>query len=313
MLQRSEFRAMGSKIVALVDCEIEPPALATVPAWFEEWEQILSRFRSDSELSQLNCRAGYPQPVSEVLWDVFACSLEAADITAGLTTPLILDALLNAGYTESFDLLKPGIDLPLGQPGSTEFLAVTLPPRSGKLEDIVSDPSARTICLPRTSRLDFGGIAKGWAADQAAKRLCQFGPALVSAGGDITVTGPRLDGEPWQIAIEDPFNDGLFVENVYLRGGGVATSGKDRRHWIHHGAEQHHIIDPRTGLPAATDVLTATVVATSVMQAEAFAKAVLISGSQAGLDLLDHSNDLAGLLILDNGERLYSQRLEQFL
>lgn len=313
MLHRRDFRAMGSTMLALVDSEVEPPNLANVPAWFDEWEQILSRFRSDSELSQLNIGAGVPHVVSEVLWDVCASAVEAAETTGGLVTPLILGALDSAGYDRSFDLIEHTQET---HGGSNLLAALPFAPATGSLgglEALELDPSARSIRMRPGCRLDFGGIAKGWAAEQAAQRLLPYGPSLVSAGGDIAITGPRADGGPWEIGVEDPFNEGLFVESVFVSAGGVATSGKDRRRWIRGGVPQHHIIDPRTGLPAATDVLTATVIAPSAMQAEAMAKAVLISGSQAGLDWLDQSERLAGLLVLDNGQRLYSRNIQSYL
>ncbi len=79
--------------------------------------------------------------------------------------------------------------------------------------------------------LDFGGAAKGWAAHQAMKRLQAKGPALIDAGGDIAISGPRADGGPWKIGIADPFNKDEEVEILHLNACGVATSGKDRRRW----------------------------------------------------------------------------------
>jgi thiamine biosynthesis lipoprotein len=314
MLHRREFRAMGSNVLALVDGLDEPSTLADVPGWFEEWEQILSRFRSDSELTQLNTAAGAPIVVSEILWEVYATALEAERATGGLVTPLILEALLYAGYDQSFDLLQP-IERrgPQFSPQRNIWESVDRPVRQFDLHDVAADPAGRSIWLPRGALLDFGGVAKGWAAQQAALRLKHCGPTLVSAGGDISVSGPRADGEPWGIEVEDPVNGGAFVETIYLDSGGVATSGQDHRHWLRNGVPQHHIIDPRRGLPAATDVLTATVIARSTVEAEALAKAVLISGSTAGLDWLDSDETLAGLLILENGQRLDSRNLEKYL
>jgi thiamine biosynthesis lipoprotein len=314
MLHRREFRAMGSKVLAIVDGVEEPSTLADVPVWFEEWEQVLSRFRSDSELTRLNVRAGSPSLVGEVLWDVYMAAVDAEHATGGLVTPLILEALLYAGYDQSFDLLQP-IDKrgPQFSPRRDVPNFLERPIHQYELKDVVADPAQRSLCLPRGALLDLGGVAKGWAAQQAALRLRRCGPVLVSAGGDISVSGPRAGGEPWGIDVEDPFNQDAAVETIYVDGGGVATSGRDRRHWMRNGMPQHHIIDPRSGLPATTDVLTATVIARSTVEAEAIAKAVLISGSVAGLDWLDSDEGRAGLLILDNGQRLYSRHLVNYL
>jgi thiamine biosynthesis lipoprotein len=93
----------------------------------------------------------------------------------------------------------------------------------------------------------------------------------------------------------------------------VATSGTDYRRWKKDGAWQHHIIDPRTGHPATSDVLSATVVAPSVVDAEVAAKTVLISGSLDGLRWLEDHPSYAGLLVLADGRRLLSSRIKAYL
>jgi thiamine biosynthesis lipoprotein len=302
MMKRKEFFAMGCKMVAILDSEQESTKLEKVPLWFEEWESTLSRFRFDSELCRLNLQAGHPNEVSQTLWDVFQASVVAENITGGLINPLILNALIKAGYDQSFDPLQKDPFLPF-----SEFEAV-IP----SLNNVITDPSARTICIPEGAQLDFGGVAKGWAAHQAMERLKIDGPALVNAGGDIAISGLNSNGDPWPIGIEDPFQPDSDFEILYLDKGGIATSGRDYRHWTQNGKRRHHIIDPTTGEPAETDILTATVIAPTVMEAEAIAKAVLISGSQAGLSWLDNDEALAGIFILENGERIDSRNISNF-
>jgi thiamine biosynthesis lipoprotein len=101
----------------------------------------------------------------------------------------------------------------------------------------------------------------------------------------------------------------LFIE----QGCGVATSATDRRRWMQGDQVRHHIIDPRTGLPAESDVVSATVVAPTAVEAEAAAKSILIRGSLDGLDWLEANPALAGLLILEDGQMLYSQRMIEYL
>jgi thiamine biosynthesis lipoprotein len=302
MMHRIEFHAMGCRMLAVADVDPQPPALNEVPAWFDEWEQTLSRFRSDSELCQLNINDGNMVSVSQTLWDVFQASLEADRITGGLVNPLIYDALIHAGYDRSFDsLLKNDSRFVLDDGAATVSLA-----------EIATDISARSICLPHGTHLDFGGVAKGWAAHRAMERLKVAGPALVNAGGDVAVSGLQADGERWSIGIIDPFNPDDYMGMLYVGAGGVATSGKDYRRWTRGGILQHHIIDPRTGLPAETDVLAATVIAPTVMEAEALAKMVVIVGSRAGFDRLNSDSSLSGLIVLENGERLYTSNYKDF-
>jgi thiamine biosynthesis lipoprotein len=305
MINKREFKAMGCHMLAALDLPVENPStqLEQVPGWFETWEQSLSRFREMSELSLLNSSAGTPLPVSETLWDVLQTALEAERLSFGLVTPAVLDALVMAGYDRSFNQLTPA--------PSNLMMDYFAP--VGLLSEVLLDESNRTVCLLPGLRLDFGGIAKGWAADQATRRLAAYGPALVNAGGDISVSGPQSNGESWPIGITDPFNPEANLEILMIEQGGVATSGKDYRRWQQGGIWQHHIIDPRTGMPAQTDVLTATVIAPSAVEAEVAAKVALISGSRAGFEWLESNSSLAGMLVLEDGQCIYSQRFPQYL
>jgi FAD:protein FMN transferase len=304
-MKKIDFRAMGCSMTVLLDgtSGAADEALTHVPAWFEEWEQVLSRFRPGNELDRLNHSDGRPMAVSRTLWEVFQAAGSAEKFTGGLVAPTVLDALVRAGYDRSFESLPPFQTGPsFGSSGLTDPTGV-----------IVWDVPTRSIILPESVHVDLGGIAKGWAAEQAVRRLSHLGPVLVNAGGDIAISGLMNDGQPWPVGIEDPFNTGAHFETLMLAGCGVATSGKDFHRWLKDGIWHHHIIDPRTGLPADTDVLAATAIAPTVMEAEAAAKAVLILGSQAGLGWLEADSGLAGVLVLENGNIIYSRNMDKYL
>jgi FAD:protein FMN transferase len=303
MIYKTEFRAMGTQMLAALDT---PPArtprrLDSVPQWFEAWEASLSRFRPDSELSQLNQNAGEEQNVSSTLWEVFELSLEINRQSSGLVTPLVLDALVAAGYHASFEQL---VILPSNSRASDPTPDVS---------QIKADALRHTIQLPPNAHLDFGGVAKGWAAHKTMQKLKLYGPALVDAGGDIAISGLQADGQPWPVGIIDPFFPDRNFHTLQLGHCGVATSGRDYRRWKQGDAWKHHIIDPRTGEPAETDVFSVTVVAPTVMEAEMATKVILISGSQDGLAWLEARPSLAGLLVLEDGQRLYSPNFEKYL
>ncbi|MGB8645406.1 MAG: FAD:protein FMN transferase [Anaerolineae bacterium] len=302
-MERLEFRAMGCQMLAVVDSD-DPAAAAAVrqvSEWFEEWEQALSRFRAESELNRLNRSAGRPFQASEVLWQVVQAALTAAQVSGGIVTPAVLDALETAGYDKSFELIQD------------PHTAHGAPRPVGDWRAIQMDKTHRRIKLPEGMRIDLGGIAKGWAADQAVKRLSKFGPALVDAGGDVAVSGPMANGEGWPIGVADPANPESNLATLQLQSGAVATSGRDYRRWQANGQAQHHLIDPRTGAPADTDVLTATVIAPSAVEAEMAAKLTLIRGSLPGKRWLDEHPRTAGLLYLDTGETIASNRLSNYL
>jgi len=174
------------------------------------------------------------------------------------------------------------------------------------------DARHRTIQLPRGVRLDLAGVAKGWAAEQAARRLARIAPAMVNASGDIALSGPRADGSSWPISIENPFGRDDDLPLLMLRGESVATSTRGYRRWLRGGKMQHHLIDPRTGEPAETDVFSSTVVAPTAPQAEVGAKVALILGSRAGIEWIQARPELAALLILDNGQVVASSRFQDY-
>ena len=303
MLHQTEFHAMGCRIFSAVDSPSQPELLSELPSWFDRWEDHLSRFRPDSELNRINRANGLQNKVSSTFADVLECAIAAEKLSGGLVTPVLLDALISAGYDRSFNLIpKNGFGT---QPAQIGFIP--------HLAEIDWDPTTATLWLPTDLHLDFGGVAKGWAADLAARRLSAFGPALVDGQGDIAVTGPRADGSLWQIGIADPFSEEENLAVLKLGKGGVATSGRDRRNWLQNGVLAHHIIDPRTGLPAETDVLTATVIAQTVMQAEAVAKTLLILGSDNALLWLDTHPEFEALLVLEDGQVLTSENIEKYL
>ena len=290
------FRAMGCQMAAHLDLDGPDAvaALADVPRWFEGWEQQLSRFRPDSGLSSLNAQAGQAVRVSVELWEVVQLALRVARLTRGLVVPTLLSALERAGYDRSFQQLVAG---GVGAPGPAPGAADPPPTAWRKIRCLAPE---RAIQLPSGVRLDLGGVAKGWAAMRAAQALSAWGPALVDAGGDIAVSGPRADGQGWPVGVADPnAPDGLLAA-LNLRQGGVATSGRDYRRWEQGGAQQHHLIDARTGLPAQTDVLSATVIATELWQAEMAAKVLFFMGPAAGMAWLEARPHLAGLMVVEN-------------
>ena len=270
-----EFRAMGCQIAAFIDNETPQSvhALEAVPAWFEEWEQVLSRFRPDSELNRLNAMEGYPMKTSPILWSVLRTALQAARWSGGLVVPTILNSLERAGYDRSFETLP---DSPIGGPPTALTRHAVLEKLwvSDDWTAIRMDTKDHTVTLPGGVRLDLGGIAKGWAAQEAVKRLEVFGPSLVDASGDIATSGPRNDDSPWSVAITNPLNADENLDTLALRGGAVATSGIDYRRWLQNGVWKHHIIDPHTGEPAETDLMSATVAAPDLLHAETAAKVV---------------------------------------
>jgi thiamine biosynthesis lipoprotein len=154
------------------------------------------------------------------------------------------------------------------------------------------------------------GAAPSWLADRALRLLGEWPNAMVDADGDLAFScGP---GKYWEIGVDDPreTNSQLAVLRFKVHAGepparwGVATSGTSIHRWTVDGVTSHHLIDPRTGRPASTDIVQATVVDSSALRAEALAKAAVIAGRDASLTLLDRAHVRGAVLLTTSGEVL---------
>ena len=287
-LTRTEFRAMGTTISLLLPECGSTDAAQAVRELFSSWEQALSRFLPDSELSYVNQHAGEALVVSPLFFGVLSNALIAAHVTQGRYDPTLREQIVQLGYDRSFDALPEAIPAARQQTRA-----------GGGWRQIAIERSRRHITLPRGVGLDFGGIAKGMAVDAALSRLRQMGvrSALVNAGGDLAVLGQPPDGgDSWPIAVEGRATSWT----IPLHHGAMATSGIGRRHWRQGAEPRHHLIDPQTGAPVRNELWSVTVVAARCELAEVAAKAAFVAGICEGTALLGEYG-ISGLFIKRDG------------
>lgn len=282
------WRALGCEVSVQLATEDDGHALlSAVPAQVESFEACLSRFRPHSELMQFNARAGAWTTVSAVLFANLSAAKHAARLTDGAFNPLVLPALIASGYDRTFDALSAP--------------ETTSPMPAADWHEIELRSQTHEACIPAGSAVDLGGSAKGWVAEQVANALAVHGACLVDFGGDLVARGAPLDLPGWEVTIADP-SSAAPVARLWLRDASLVTSGIDFRRWTgQDGTLHHHIIDPRTGRSAVTDVLTVTVQHPSAVTAEAYAKAVLLRGADSGLHWLASRWDAAGLVVRQDG------------
>jgi thiamine biosynthesis lipoprotein len=283
-MESRRFRAMGTDIELLVDAKGAALALAAAEAEFHRLEALLSRFREGSELSRLN--AAGTLTAGPDLRRVVELALVARERTGGRFDPTVHDALVAAGYDRSFD------DMPSEAADVDVHHHRHLHPPAPAAPDVAVD---RDEIRLHGVRLDLGGIGKGYAAERAAEVLATAGPCLVNAGGDVATRGG-----PWPVGVETA--DGTLT--LALEGGsGLATSGRDRRRWRRGDRELHHLIDPRTGAPAETDLLRVTVVGRDAVEAEVSAKSLFLAGSAQAVAEADAAA-VPAVLVTDGGHTL---------
>ncbi|MEO8973357.1 MAG: FAD:protein FMN transferase [Ktedonobacteraceae bacterium] len=278
---------MGTTISLLLPESQAAQGLQIVQTLFAEWEQTLSRFLPESELSRLNQQPGSAVVVSDLLYKVLTTALDAAQATQGLYDPALLEQLVRLGYDRTFDELPFVCYTPLypGEPG-------------GGWRGIRVNQTRHSVTLPAGIKLDFGGIAKGMAVDAALERLSQnrINTALVNAGGDLAVLGLPPVVEHWPIAV--PGREQHWT--IPLLRGAIATSGIAHRQWWQGDKLQHHLIDPRTGQSAQSDLWSVTVVTDRCEQAEVAAKVAYILSSKQGAKFLQQ-HTIGGLLVHTEG------------
>lgn len=249
----ASFQAMGTTVEAWGAVSEE-----RLSRWFVACEDRFSRFRRESELSRINALGAGRHSLSPEMRDVMV----AADLVLGLTEGLVdigVGAAVRAwGYRDSFEQ-------------TVDLDAEPSPPMRGawRLEGEFLELGEGVV-------LDLGGVAKGWTCDQAvAKGLA----SVVSAGGDI-----RSSDRGTVASIVDPWGD--RVATIPLGKGALATSSVVKRSWRVGSRRVSHVVDPRSMSPVVSPVVSASVVASSAVLAEAGAKAVLIRGAD-GLEWAD--------------------------
>jgi thiamine biosynthesis lipoprotein len=229
----------------------------------EDWHRRLTRFDPASELSRLNHDPRKQVPVSPIMACFVAAAIEAADRTDGLVDPTLVEAIEAAGYA--------------------------------------GDPATRTVARPPGVMLDSGGVAKGLFADLIAMRLSDVASFAVDCCGDVAIGGSAAIDRP--VLVDDPFGRGAPLHEFRIARGGVATSGIGRRSWIRpDGLRAHHLLDPSTGRPAYTGVVQATALAPTAVDAEARAKAALLSADPRWL------GEHGGVLVFDDGSHMVAEQ-----
>lgn len=156
-------------------------------------------------------------------------------------------------------------------------------------------------------RIDVGAFSKGFVADRTVVFLRERGikDALVAAGGTICAIGSKPGGQPWQIGIRHPRNNGSFLTMIPLRDQSVSTSGDYETFYYRAGKRRSHIIDPRSGEPVSA-MQSVTVVAAEGIASDAIATALFVMGPVEGLRFIEDNRGYEALLVTAEGKVLYS-------
>jgi len=261
-------------------------------------EKLLTTFSDDSETNQVNNNAGImPVAVSRETFELISRSIKISKVTQG-----------------AFDITYGSIDKRLW---NFDQKMTALPDaatakqmvRLINYRNIVLNEEACTVFLrEKGMRIGFGGIGKGYAAEQAKRVMVKLGveSGVVNASGDLNAWGLQPDGKKWTIGIANPDSSHQVFSYLNISGLAVATSGNYEKYVMIDGKKYSHTINPRTGLPV-TGIKSVTIISTNAEIADAMATPVTIMGVYAGLDMINQMKDIEAIII-DDDDNLYTSK-----
>ncbi|MDR2931520.1 MAG: FAD:protein FMN transferase [Oscillospiraceae bacterium] len=286
---RTQDGLLGTVINVSVYENVKEQVLTDMVARVRDIDAMMASRSALSDLSALNNSSGEAFTPPRALYDVIAAGLDwsarsngAFDITIG---PLV--TLWDIGGTPKV----PDQDRVDAAKALVDYKKVEM------------DPQGPSVRLQPGTRIDLGGIAKGYACDEAAAMLrdAGVGHAILDFGGNIYTIGAKPSGALWKIAIKTPvIGEQGYIGLLQVSDAAVVTSGPYERYFEQDGALFHHILDPDTGYPAQSGLLSVTIVCDSAMQADALSTACFVMGAEKGLGFLSGIEGAEAVFVLDD-------------
>ena len=256
-------------------------------------EKMLSFYLPDSDISLLNNSAGKGKVrVHQETLFLLTKSSEHSQLSDGVFNIMVGPLVKRWKVTAESPDIPPQAEI--------NFLRTLIDYKDLHLER--DNSSAR---LARKGQMaDLGGIAKGFAGDEVIKIYKKNGikSAIIDIGGNVCVLGSNIDGSPWNVGIQNPqMKRGNYVGSIKLSDKAVSTSGAYERFFSSGGKKYHHIIDPRTGYPSESDLLSATIISDSSIDADALSTAAFILGLEKGIKLVKKIKGTQAVFIKEDG------------
>ena len=277
------------------------------------FERTLSRTRGDSDIARAHAAAPAPVEVAPETAELVGLALGYCEASGGLfdVTMGTVTSLWDFHTGRVPSRLAPSRAL-----GHGGFERIGL--------DAHAEPPTLSIDDPETI-LDLGGIAKGYIADDLADLLASRGVErfVLNLGGNVLVRGGRpgtfspssrvRPGDPWRIGIVNPRDPAHHRAIVDVASGSVVTSGLSERCFTAGGVTYHHILDPATGMPASTDVASATIVAERSLDCDGWSTTALMLGSERAIEFIERLPGVEAVIITDRDEVLWTPGIAESL
>lgn len=294
MEAESSFFAMNTYMTFTAYGEQAEAALADAGERVTELEALWSVTEEGSEIWQANHSGGETVEVSEETAELISFALEMAEKTDGALDPTIYPVLKAWGFTTD-----------VKQVPSQEEIDALL--EYVDYEKIVLDGNLLTV--PEGMELDLGAVGKGYAGDLAAEAVRAHGIdcAILSLGGNIQAVGSRPDGTDWRIGLRSPWEDGTLGV-LRISDSAVVTSGGYENYFEDEdGSVYWHILDPETGCPADSGLLSVTIICPQGRMGDALSTALFVMGPQKAEEYWRENGDFEMILVTDEGEILITE------
>ncbi len=268
-------------------------AVAAARGELTRLDELFSIGDPGSELTKINASAGEPTVISEDAAALITAALAVSESTSGAFDITIEPVVRLWGFYDEEQRVPSMEDIKAALE-NTDYTRLDL--------------NGRTLRMDAGQRLDFGGVAKGYAADRMAAVMedCGIDGALISLGGNVQTCGARPDGGDWRIGVQDPSDGQTVLGYVEVSDAAVVTAGSYQRFFEENGRRYHHILDPSTGYPAGSGLLSVTVVALSGAYADALSTALFVMGAEEAIALWRSAGDFEMILLTEAGELLYT-------
>ena len=271
-------------------------AIDAVMAEMRRIDELMSHYKPESQLSQINARAAQePVQVDPELFDLIKLSTHFSEITEG-----------------AFDITYASVghlyDYPHHVKPTEAQIKAALPGVNWR--NLLLNAEHHTVRFEHQGmRIDLGGIGKGYAVDRGIAILQARGVqhALVTAGGDSRIMGDRM-GRPWMIGIRNPDDKQKVVIRIPLTDSAMSTSGDYERFFDEGGVRYHHIIDPRTG-HSASKVRSATIIGPTATETDGMSKTAFVLGPEKALEIINRMPQYDAIFVTPEGKILYSNGL----
>lgn len=252
----------------------------------------MSAFKENSEISKINLNAGVVlEKVSKDTYFVVKNSIKYSNILEGTFDPTIrpLVKLWNIGAEKEFIPKKINIE---------EALKLV------NYNDVILDESNHSVMLKNKKQaLDVGGIAKGFAADEVRDIFYKHNikSALIDLGGNIFALGSKADNTPWKVGIQNPLKPrGEHIGILSVADKSVVTSGNYERYFMKDGERFHHIIDPKTGYPSQSKIISATIISDNSIDGDGLSTGVYILGIDKALRIIEEIQGIEAIFITED-------------